>query len=103
MPPGVSKIQAPTPSPIEERYDSRMTKVETDVNQILMMVSNLQKTLENSASAQVSPQTQKTASPATPDTVIKIVHRDWTPEAREPPYMEWAPTTYIAPRGDLKR
>ena len=26
--------------------DSRMTKVETDVNQILMMVSNLQKTIE---------------------------------------------------------
>ena len=85
-PPGVSKIQAPTSSHIEERYDSRMTKVETDVNQILMMVSNLQKTIENSASAQASPQTQKTTSPATPETVIKIVPQDWMPEARELPY-----------------
>jgi hypothetical protein len=101
-PPGVSKIQAPTSSHIEERYDSRMTKVETDVNQILMMVSNLQKTIENSASAQASPQTQKTTSPATPETVIKIVPQDWMPEARELPYpcMERAPATYIAPRGE---
>ena len=77
-----------------------MTKVKTDVNQILMMLSNLQKTLENSASAQASQQTQKTASPATPDTVIKVVHRDWTPKAdRELEYMEREPT-YITPRGE---
>jgi hypothetical protein len=65
-----------------------------------MMVSNLQKTLENSASAQASPQTQTTVSPATPDTVIKVVNREWKPEEdRGVAYMERAPT-YITPRGE---
>jgi hypothetical protein len=66
------------------------------------MVSNLQKTFENSASTQASltRKTQTTTSPAKPDTVIKVVRRDWVcEEEREIAAMERAPT-YITPRGE---